>query len=939
MDRQLRPIYEALDTGSNKSAILACNKLLKKQPKNDLVKALKALALVRSQKVEESLVLCDEVLASKPTEETTLSAMMHVLRGLGRHTDMVTMYEDAYKVQPNNEELGSQTFFAHVRIGNWKAAQQIATKMHKQFGDDHYVYWSIMSAVLQANDPTTPPNIREVLFKLAHRLISSSNTPSFVSADRFYLHLLILRELGLYDEACELLDRTPGKTLCSISLACDEIRREIWKIKGLCKEEGSRAAQLITEEKNRNWLEFLAVVDATIADVTPQSLESDEARTNIEENISKAAELFTSVADEDMRKDRSGLLALLELEKRSREHGLSSAPAALNELLEKYFTRFGDKACCFEDLRPYIAMDSDALTRWTTFLESQHSTFTNVSELNRYINTQKFLRYNLSKAQVTAEAEAAFAFKCLQAYLNALEFGKGLPDTELQPADDLAILAGQIYIGLWHITREEADLYKAASVLEYACNRSKQSFQVRLLLIRIYRLLGAPSLALEHYRMMNVKQVQNDTLSHFILSRASLFSLSSMGDLTYSSECLESSQIYVANSQETAEYIVRAFGGEKYTQVPEFVVFEDRLDNSLQRDLTKMEHVRMRVFHEPISSDLVDMELIELKFIFDRSHHDNRDFDILLNYQPRCGPSINEQTHLFQKPTGLGWLWVFLKIYIRAFQLASDLDDIVEDKLLIGDRPKPSLDPEIKLPLKERLARRREEELKELTFDEIAFLEFATALTEWLAPYHDFTRPPPSAVLAEAAEQTKLRTGHALKGVELPPNGSGTNGNAKKDEDCPPIQDAPEAVTNYFDNMAARFDEVINGGFLPYEVLHVVTLTQEAFILFSMDTARFKPASIVKVHKLGPLVQGFKDIRSKATDLLKRMSSTLVSVAEKEATIEGRKVFVDGCKPLWESSAIDHDFVLNIAKKVTDSRKLILDGVGKGISRVCKNHA
>lgn len=35
------------------------------------------------------------------------------------------MYEDAYKVQPNNEELGSQTFFAHVRIGNWKAGQQV----------------------------------------------------------------------------------------------------------------------------------------------------------------------------------------------------------------------------------------------------------------------------------------------------------------------------------------------------------------------------------------------------------------------------------------------------------------------------------------------------------------------------------------------------------------------------------------------------------------------------------------------------------------------------------------------------------------------------------------------------------------------------------------------------------------------------------------------
>jgi len=31
-----------------------------------------------------------------------------------------------------------------------------------------------------------------------------------------------------------------------------------------------------------------------------------------------------------------------------------------------------------------------------------------------------------------------------------------------------------------------------------------------------------------------------------------------------------------------------------------------------------MEHVRMRVTHEPVNSDLIDMELIELKFIFDR---------------------------------------------------------------------------------------------------------------------------------------------------------------------------------------------------------------------------------------------------------------------------------------------------------------------------------
>lgn len=35
------------------------------------------------------------------------------------------MFETAYKQHPQNEDLGTQTFFANVRVGNWKAAQQV----------------------------------------------------------------------------------------------------------------------------------------------------------------------------------------------------------------------------------------------------------------------------------------------------------------------------------------------------------------------------------------------------------------------------------------------------------------------------------------------------------------------------------------------------------------------------------------------------------------------------------------------------------------------------------------------------------------------------------------------------------------------------------------------------------------------------------------------
>jgi N-terminal acetyltransferase B complex non-catalytic subunit len=63
----------------------------------------------------------------------------------------------------------------------------------------------------------------------------------------------------------------------------------------------------------------------------------------------------------------------------------------------------------------------------------------------------------------------------------------------------------------------------------------------------------------------------------------------------------------------------------------------------------------------------------------------------------------------------LGWLNTFLRIYIKALKLASDLDTSVEEKLLIGDRPKPSNNLENGISLAERLAARKPEELNEVS--------------------------------------------------------------------------------------------------------------------------------------------------------------------------------------------------------------------------------
>jgi N-terminal acetyltransferase B complex non-catalytic subunit len=927
IDRQIKPIYDSLDTGSPKSAIVTCNKLLKKYPKNELIKALKALALIRSGKVEECLVLCDDVLSQKPTDDAVLSAMSHVLRGLGRHQDLMSMFEDAYKQQPANEELGQQAFFANARAGHWKNAQLTATKLFKQFQSERYLYWSIMSAVLQANEPATAPAMRTVLYKLALRLISSSTTPTTASTDRFHLHVYILRELDI-DEACKLLESEEAKTIYGNNLAVDELRRDIWTKKGMFKQDGDLARTRITEKNDRNWLEFLSVLNTAFAPVTSTSEVTEEAKNECRANIEEAATLFEMIKESDGRKDRSGALGLIELEWRARQHGLSQDPSRLLSLMEEYVRQVGAKPVCFEDLTKYLDLEGDELKRWTAFLEERASEVETLSELTRYINVQKLLRHNLSSDEITTETELGHAQHLTEQYFNALKLVDKLNEGELHPADDLAIIAANAFVSAHTLSGNVDHLYRATALLEYALTKSKHAYQIRLMLVQIYRVLAAPSQALEHYRALRVKQIQNDTLSHYILTRCSTFSLGGTGDLTFATECLEASNIYINNSHETADYTARAFVLEKYSQIPEFVEFEDKLDCSLHRDIIKIEHMRMRYGHEIMVSEVVDMELIELKSVLERYHHDNRDFGVIPSYQPKSQPTFFQQTRLFSADQERNWLRTFLKIYVNLLSQASDLDETVEEKLLIGDRPKQNCNTTDRPSLKNFTS----EENAELTPDEAALRDFGTALADWTLPYHDYARPHPSVVLADAAKQAALKGGQPLKGIEIPPNGA-ANGNIKKEEDPPAVTTAPEILTTFFDNMKARMVTAVESRSRT-QALHLATLTQEGLLFIIITSLRWKSASVVKVNKFGSLLQQLKTIRTHAISVLKGMVADLQKLADDE-NVAQRKLIQESCTSL----PIDHDFILDVAKNLTDSRKKVLEGVSKGITRVCTTYS
>lgn len=114
-----------------------------------------------------------------------------------------------------------------------------------------------------------------------------------------------------------------------------------------------------------------------------------------------------------------------------------------------------------------------------------------VGDLQRLINVRKFERYMLVDSEITVESETARGLKYLEEYLEGLALGGDLPVTELQPADDLVLLAANALVMVWALNRSEEALSQAAIVLEYGLTRSRMSFQMRIMLVRIYRILGA----------------------------------------------------------------------------------------------------------------------------------------------------------------------------------------------------------------------------------------------------------------------------------------------------------------------------------------------------------------------------------------------------------------------------------------------------------------
>ncbi|KAG0265354.1 N-alpha-acetyltransferase 25, NatB auxiliary subunit [Mortierella polycephala] len=656
LDRKLRPIYDAMEVGNYREGIQLCNKALKKQPDLLIVKALKALAFERCERTNEALQLCEEIQWAKPTDEATLRTLSMVLRSAKKYEPMIKLYEHASKVNPKNENLATQWFMALARTLDFKGQQMVALQLHKNFKKANYMFWAIMSITLQGQK--VPANQPNVLYQLAERMMAKLNTEGKVQTiEELQLYLIIL--LGQKDRHADALALLEGE-IGTKTKAIENVELRHLRIELLIKTERWKDARdatvhILKEVNSDDWRTVLQYFDTIFLPIEDADLKSSDNLTE--------ARAFTSelVKNETKNRKRGPFLAQIELEKRVQDK-IGDNKTKMLDLLVAYFDIFGSKTCCFEDLAGYISnVDKEDATEFCKRLRDTYGEKAdNVNEICTQINITRFERFIGKHSQLNATDIMALVNKFWKFYEDALPFGKDLEETERQHGDDYAIMAAHLLFDIHKETKSYFPLLNAVFILEHALKASKHNYQMKLVLIRFYELLGAFHCATAIYNTMGIKHVQHDTLSHFITDRATSFGLFQDAMM----QLYEAHAIYHSNEAETPEMILQAYKYSTFSKMQEFIEFQSRLENSLQKMIADRELIRLEFLKEDSVSRAIawlqELEIVNLKYDdqFCSSRIDNRDTSVMLNWNPKGSPSVEALTRAASQPDRV-WMTLY----------------------------------------------------------------------------------------------------------------------------------------------------------------------------------------------------------------------------------------------------------------------------------------
>ncbi|MCO5596839.1 hypothetical protein L7F22_050909 [Adiantum nelumboides] len=614
-ERRLRPLWDAIDSNNYKQALKLVNSRLTKDPDSVYLTVLKALVLERMEKAEEALALCEQAKASEPIDDLTLSALQIVYHRLGRSEQATLCYELACSKAPQNLELMMGLFNCYVRDYSFLKQQQVALKMHKLFGDERFLLWSVCSIQLQvfcAKKDRTLLLLAEALLK--KRL----EQHGFDELEALLVYVVILEQASKYDAALDVLSSKSGGLF---SIKVDKLKLEGKLL--LLSQQYELAAKVfkeVLEICSDDWATYLLYLDAILEvpaggaaenfsiQSTHKSSMSGVAIEEAEKRLQVARVFVESLQDKDQHELRRGpFLAIVEIERRRfllqlGVENIKSVGDNLQASVVNYFRRFGNLVSFASDVQGYLNLIQQGCGG--DVLEQLHLACSEAEGESSVL----FLRRRISLFQVQMQLSShaipdrdlgAQAIEVAILYVESLKLSKDLDPQENMWGEELIGMAVTFLVQLFLRTRHPGYVFEAIVLLEFGLSLRKYTFQYKLMLVSLYSTVFCSPLAFEWFKSLDIKNILNETLSHHML----LPLMRSMLWLELETMVNETVKFHKDYAKEAADLTIVAYRNCNYSKVLEFVQFKDRLQQSHNLLFSKVEGVFLQLLQKGAALD------------------------------------------------------------------------------------------------------------------------------------------------------------------------------------------------------------------------------------------------------------------------------------------------------------------------------------------------
>lgn len=578
IERRLRPIYDAIDSGNVKKAVQEADKVLKKHPVTVCAKVLKALALIRSDKIADGFEIINNLdVPGAHFDDGTLQAFVHCFKEAGCPDRITTLYERAVAVSPTEQNL-THLFMAHVRNRSFKNQQLVAMRLFKEFNNTPYFFWGVMSIVMQARN--NPEMGAKMLYPLAARMLANHvSKHGYKAAAEVELHAMVYEGIEKFAEAEELLGTDDSRALLPTPPTFLMARR-------LALLMSAKSYQIVVDRSVEglkadpdDWVLWNMLFDSSFELL--KEAETDDEQAKILMVLSGAINadgLSTS-------RLRGPHLARIELIGRFLKEGerirnlldrIELGDAV--DLMINYILRFYAKPCCYNDIVQYLWLldhngKEELIEGLNEFIDSvihQREQAGEDSDANCWaIILNERLRRTTGNIDKMHREDR-------RRHVQLIVRGIMEPNRQQLAGTALAQLAAAILWNEWKVYDDWQSFYEMILLLEWASNEYPTDPFCKLVLCRAYAHIGCMYRLVALTRSLDIKSVQRDTLGYIMFPMPELCGRFNVGIVHYT----EMVEVYEQAEKEISEALIGAYRNGAFVQVPNLVTLADRMKKS-----------------------------------------------------------------------------------------------------------------------------------------------------------------------------------------------------------------------------------------------------------------------------------------------------------------------------------------------------------------------